>query len=87
MKVYKSLESYKCVLSGLVFDIQVKRINNGNYLIRAKIRHGQSMFTITPNNAWICVKADGEILYEHYSCMAGLGEVCSHVGAIMFYLL
>ena len=87
LKAYKSLECYKYVLSGLVFDIKVKRINNGNYLIRAKIRHGQSMFTRTPNNTWICVKTDGEILYGHCSCMAGLGEVCSHVGAIMFYLL
>ena len=51
LKAYKSLESDKYVLSGLVFDIQVKRINNGNYLIRAKIRHEQSMFTKTPNNA------------------------------------
>ena len=45
------------------------------------------MFTKTPNKAWICVKGDGEILYGHCSCMAGLGEVCSHVGAIMFYVL
>ena len=51
LKAYKSLESDKYVLSGLVFDIQVKRINNGNYLIRAKIRHEQSMFTKTPNKA------------------------------------
>ena len=87
LKAYKSLESDKYVLSGLVFDIQVKRINNGNYLIRAQMRHGQSMFTKTPNKAWICVKGDGEILYGHCSCMAGLGEVCSHVGAIMFYVL
>ena len=62
LKAYKSLESDKYVLSGLVFDIQVKRINNGNYLIRAKIRHGQSMFTKTPNKTWICLKGDGEIL-------------------------
>ena len=45
LKAYKSLESYK-----YVFDIQVKRINNGNYLIRATIRHRQIMFTETPNN-------------------------------------
>ena len=86
LKAYKSLESYKYVLSGLVFDIQVKRINNGNYLIRAKIRHGQSMFTKTPNKAWIYVKGNGEILYGRCSCMAGLGEICSHFGA-MFYVL
>ena len=51
------------------------------------MRHRQIMFTETPNNAWICVKADGEILYGHCSCMVGLGEVCYHAGAIMFYLL
>ena len=45
------------------------------------------MFTKTPDKAWICIKAGGNILYEHCSCMAGLGGVCSHVGAIMFYLL
>ena len=53
------------VLSGLVFDIQVKIINNRNYIIRAKIRHGQSVFTKTTNNAWICVKTDGEILHDN----------------------
>ena len=88
MKAYKSLESYKYVLSGLVFDIQVKRINNEKYLIRAKKRHWQSKFTKTPNKAWIYVNGGVEILYGHCTCMAGLGEeVCSHVGAIMFYLL
>ena len=86
LKAYKSLES-KYVRSGLVFDIQVKRINNGNYLIRAKIQHEQSMFTTTPSKVWICVKGDGESLYGHCSCMAGLGEVCSHVAPIMFYVL
>ena len=45
------------------------------------------MFTRTPNNAWLYVKADGEILNRHYPWKVGLGEVCSHVVAIMFYLL
>ena len=27
------------------------------------------------------------VLYGHCSCVVGLEEVCSHVGAIMFYLL
>ena len=45
------------------------------------------MLTKTPNKALICVKGDGKILYGRCSCMAGLGEVCYHVGTIMFYLL
>ena len=51
LKAYKFLESYNYVLSGLVFDIQVKRINNRKNLIRAKIRHEQIMFSKTPNKA------------------------------------
>ena len=29
---------------------------------------------------------DGVVICAHCDCMAGLGEVCSHVGAILFYI-
>ena len=35
---------------------------------------------------WIAVDPNGIILCGHCKCMAGLGEVCSHIGAIMFIL-
>ena len=34
---------------------------------------------------WIIVQRDGKVLYAHCTCMAGIGEVCSHVGTILFY--
>lgn len=85
LKSYKSLESYKYVLSGLVFNVQVTLVNE-KFLVVGRVRHGQSMFTKTPNHAWIGLHKTAEIINAHCSCMAGLGETCSHVGALMFYL-
>jgi hypothetical protein len=38
----------------------------------------------TPLKPWVAAKTDGTIITAHGNCMAGLGEVCSHVGAILF---
>lgn len=38
----------------------------------------------TPLKPWVAAKMDGTVLAAHCNCMAGLGEVCSHVGALLF---
>ena len=47
-------------------------------------------FTQHPNEpllkVWVLCKDDGAIESAYCTCIAGLGEVCSHVGAILFYL-
>lgn len=35
---------------------------------------------------WVALDKDGIILTGHCDCMAGLGEVCSHIGAVFFLL-
>ena len=35
---------------------------------------------------WIISSKEGIIQSAHCDCMAGLGEVCSHVGALLFYV-
>ena len=37
-----------------------------------------------PLNPWSIVNPNGVILASHCDCMAGLGEVCSHVAAMLF---
>lgn len=86
LKAYKSLEAYKYVVSGLVFNVKIKKVTENNFLITGRVRHGQSQFTKTPNSAWFGMKLNGEIINAHCTCMAGLGEACSHVAALMFYL-
>lgn len=38
----------------------------------------------TPLKVWTLVKLDGEIICGHCTCIAGMSETCSHVGAICF---
>ena len=47
------------------------------------MRHSQSLSEpfLLP---WVCVEDDGTVLCAHCTCMAGLGEACSHVAAILF---
>ena len=33
---------------------------------------------------WAITEKDGKVLTAHCNCMAGLGETCSHVGALLF---
>ena len=33
---------------------------------------------------WVIAERDGKVLTAHCNCMAGLGETCSHVGALLF---
>ena len=35
---------------------------------------------------WIISETTGEICCAHCTCMAGLGEVCTHVAAVLFFL-
>lgn len=37
-------------------------------------------------NVWVKTDKEGIVKCAHCTCMAGLGEVCSHVGAILFYV-
>ena len=38
------------------------------------------------SEALVAARNEGSILCAHCSCMAGLGEVCSHMGALLFIL-
>ena len=49
------------------------------------MRHSQRA-NDPPEGAWVICQTDGVVESGHCTCMAGLGEVCSHVGAILFYL-
>ena len=44
------------------------------------------MMNETPLRVWIILEESGEVCCAHCNCMAGLGEVCTHIAAILFYL-
>lgn len=39
------------------------------------------------SEVWVIAKMDGEILCAHCTCLAGLSETCSHVGAICYAVM
>ena len=41
----------------------------------------------SPVPLWIITEKDGTIICAHcVGCMAGLGECCSHIASVLFYL-
>ena len=53
------------------------------FLFTALVKHSQQL-SLPPLKVWVAVKQSGEVLSAHCSCMAGLGEGCSHVAAVHF---
>jgi len=59
--------------------------SNAYYLITARVKYPQKL-SVTPVKAWVAVEQSGIIICAHCDCMAGLGEACSHISAIVFAL-
>ncbi len=86
LKSFKSLESYRYHEAGFVLELkQWYPKDKRFFLAKSRVKHGQSQ-NETPVKVWLATAQDGEILFGHCTCMAGLGEVCSHVGATLYHL-
>ena len=84
LRVYKSLDGYKYLVAGWVGDVSTHTVVGSVYLIvTVKVRHSQtvSVPSISPR---VAAERNGTILCAHCTCMAGLGEVCSHISALLF---
>ncbi|XP_037564416.2 uncharacterized protein LOC119443882 [Dermacentor silvarum] len=84
LKARKYLESHNYLTSGFVQEPQLRR-HGEHIIVRTKVNHSQAIST-QPLEPWLLVKQDGMVEAAHCTCMAGLGEACSHIGALLFYL-
>ena len=82
LKAYKSLEGYKYLLAGWVGDVSIHD-NKDKVILMAKVRHSQSV-SVSPLHPWVATESCGTIICCHCTCMAGLGEACSHIAALLF---
>ena len=57
--------------------------DNSKMILTASVRHSQSV-TATPLKPWVAAEKCGNIVCAHCTCMAGLGEACSHIAALLF---
>ena len=80
LKAYKSLDAYNYYASGWVDNVKVFTIPSrpGTYLITARVKHSQKL-PATPVKPWVAVEQQGMVVCAHCTCMAGLGEACSHI--------
>lgn len=78
----KSLEAYNYFVSGWVQDIKHAAIGE-RCVLTARVRHAQR--TTDPFLVpWLIAEKSGSVICGHCTCIAGLGEVCSHVSALLF---
>ena len=87
LRAYKSMDGYLFVANGWVDNVQVYPIpsRTATFLVPARVRHSQRL-SATPLRPWVAVEKIGFVLCAHCNCMAGLGEACSHIAAVLFAL-
>lgn len=56
-----------------------------NVCVALQVNHSRSLNS-RPLEPWLLLHADGAVELAHCTCMAGLGEACSHIAAVLFYL-
>ena len=86
MEAYKSLDAYNYFISGHVSEVQQHDIDGNSAVVFVKglVDPGQRKRD-KPYAVWICMnKLYGYIVCAHCTCMAGLGEACSHIAAVLF---
>ena len=54
-------------------------------LIRDRVRHSQRLST-APLRPWVAVEDTELVICAHCNCMAGLGEVCCQISAVLITL-
>ena len=88
LKSYKSLDGYNYFCNGWISGVKVVKIEQSIKCVAvAQVKHSQTL-SATPLKVWpwVAFKLDGEVISAHCTCMAGIGEVCSHTAAALFLL-
>ena len=86
LKAYRSMEAFNFLINGWVTNILVVSCNASRpkfFILMALVKHSQRL-TVPAVKVWVATKNDGEVMCAHCSCMAGLGESCSHIAALLF---
>lgn len=83
MCAFKSLDAYKHFASGWVRNICVKTIPNDKRIVVAYVLHSMRL-SLPSLKPWVLCEASGRVITAHCTCIAGLGEVCSHVAATLY---
>jgi len=77
------MEAFNFLVNGWVTNIVVVSCHRPKVcVLMALVKHLQQL-NVPPVKVWVATKSDGEVVCAHCSCMAGLGEACSHIAALL----
>ena len=77
-----SLQGYNYFIIGFVQDIGHALLDSKSVVL-GKVKHSQRM-NDSSLNPWLVIARDGSVVNAHCNCKAGIGEICSHIGALLF---
>ena len=87
LKGYKSLEGYKLFVDGWITKMNAvcTTASKGGqiFTVTGLVKHSQSI-SAQALKPWFAAEKGGMVICAHCTCMAGLGEACSHVSALLF---
>lgn len=86
LRAYRSMEAFNFLVNGWVTNIVVVSCHASRpkiFILIALVKHSHRL-TVPAVKVWVATKNDGEVMCAHCSCMAGLGEACSHIAALLF---
>ena len=85
MKSRKSLEAHNQFISGWVRTILCYEIPSTKLkILKADVMPSQRL-NDPPHTPWISLNCEtASVINAHCTCMAGLGESCTHIGALLF---
>ena len=87
MKNRKSLEAHNQFISGWVRTVYHYQKTGSNFMIlKAEVMPSQRL-NDNPHMPWVAINLkEPSVETVHCTCMAGFGESCSHIGALLFKL-
>ena len=84
LKQAKNYDSYSYFSCGWVKHT-VEAVAKEEIVLVGKVRHRYAA-TKDPLKTCVLIKRSRAVLVDHCTCMAGLAETCSHVGAILHWV-
>ena len=76
------MDGYNVFVQGWVGKVEIM-VQDEIVVLKANVRHSQSISSPLLH-PWVAAKINGTVIYTHRTCMAGLGEACSHTAALLF---
>ena len=88
-KIKKALSERKSLFEpGYVSDVEFSGISSGVsfYYLRGKVVP-QTRINEAPYMVWVCLRtATGAVMTAECKCLAGMGERCKHVAALLHFI-